>query len=107
VTRRKIAVIGSGVSGITASYVLSHIDYVTIFEADGRLGGQLPALVAPLLMTFILTRGTGASMTDRRMKAARPGYADYVERTSGFIPLPAKKRAPKRRAAGPAPEGRA
>ena len=49
---------------------------------------ELPALVAPLLMTFILTRGTGASMTDRRMKASRPGYADYVERTSGFIPLP-------------------
>jgi uncharacterized protein len=40
VTRRKIAVIGSGVSGITAGYVLSHVDYVTIFEADGRLGGH-------------------------------------------------------------------
>jgi steroid 5-alpha reductase family enzyme len=65
---------------------------------------ELPALVAPLLMTFILTRGTGASMTDRRMKASRPGYADYVERTSGFIPLPPKRRP---RAAGPAPEGRA
>jgi steroid 5-alpha reductase family enzyme len=64
---------------------------------------ELPALVAPLLMTFILTRGTGASMTDRRMKASRPGYADYVERTSGFIPLPPKRR---RRAAGPAPQGR-
>jgi len=52
---------------------------------------ELPALVAPLLMTFILTRGTGASMTDRRMKASRPGYAEYVERTSGFIPLPPKR----------------
>jgi steroid 5-alpha reductase family enzyme len=62
---------------------------------------ELPALVAPLLMTFILTRGTGASMTDRRMKASRPGYADYVERTSGFIPLP-----PKRRASAPIPGGR-
>src|ERR1700759_3101780 len=40
VARRKIAVIGSGVSGITAGYVLSHTDYVTIFEADGRLGGH-------------------------------------------------------------------
>jgi steroid 5-alpha reductase family enzyme len=60
---------------------------------------ELPALVAPLLMTFILTRGTGASMTDRRMKAARPGYVDYIERTSGFFPLPPKRRP---RAAGPA-----
>jgi steroid 5-alpha reductase family enzyme len=64
---------------------------------------ELPALVAPLLMTFILTRGTGASMTDRRMKASRPGYVDYIERTSGFIPLPPKRR---RRAAGPAQPGR-
>ena len=39
-TRRRIAVIGSGVSGITAGYVLSHNDYVTLFEADGRLGGH-------------------------------------------------------------------
>ncbi|HEY2287559.1 MAG TPA: NAD(P)-binding protein, partial [Streptosporangiaceae bacterium] len=43
-----MAVIGSGVSGITASYVLSHDDYVTIFEADGRLGGHADThLVAP------------------------------------------------------------
>ena len=39
-TRRRIAVIGSGVSGITASYVLSFSDYVTLFEADSRLGGH-------------------------------------------------------------------
>jgi steroid 5-alpha reductase family enzyme len=47
---------------------------------------------APLLMTYILTRGTGAAMTDRRMTAARPGYAGYVARTSGFIPLPPRRR---------------
>jgi predicted NAD/FAD-binding protein len=48
VTRRKTAVIGSGVSGITASYALSHTDYVTIFEADGRLGGHADThLVTP------------------------------------------------------------
>lgn len=67
---------------------------------------ELPALAGPLLMTFILTRGTGARMTDRRMTASRPQYADYVARTSGFIPLP-PKRAPKRSAAAAAPEERA
>jgi steroid 5-alpha reductase family enzyme len=73
-----------------------------LFAISAGSWQELPALVAPLLMTFILTRGTGASMTDRRMKASRPGYADYIARTSGFIPLP-PKRAAKRRAAGAAP----
>jgi steroid 5-alpha reductase family enzyme len=67
---------------------------------------ELPALAGPLLMTFILTHGTGARMTDRRMTASRPQYADYVARTSGFIPLP-PKRAPKRSAAAAAPGERA
>ena len=39
-TRRRIAVIGSGVSGMTAGYVLSRTDDVTLFEADSRLGGH-------------------------------------------------------------------
>jgi len=47
---------------------------------------------APLLMTYILTRGTGQRMTDRRMTASRPRYADYVARTSGFLPLPPRRR---------------
>jgi predicted NAD/FAD-binding protein len=35
-----IAVIGSGVAGLTASYVLSARNRVTLFEADTRLGGH-------------------------------------------------------------------
>jgi uncharacterized protein len=37
---RSIAVIGSGVAGLTAAYVLSGRDRVTLYEADGRLGGH-------------------------------------------------------------------
>jgi uncharacterized protein len=40
VTGRKIAVIGGGISGLTAGYVLSRTDQVTLFEADRRLGGH-------------------------------------------------------------------
>src|SRR5258707_95033 len=36
--RRAIAVIGSGVAGLTAGYVLSGRQRVTLFEADTRLG---------------------------------------------------------------------
>jgi uncharacterized protein len=37
---RSIAVIGSGVAGLTAAYVLSEQDRVTLYEADVRLGGH-------------------------------------------------------------------
>ena len=39
-TGRRIAVIGGGISGLTAGYVLSRTDSVTLFEADSRLGGH-------------------------------------------------------------------
>jgi steroid 5-alpha reductase family enzyme len=52
---------------------------------------ELPAIIGPLLMTYILTRGTGQRLTDRRMVAARPQYADYIARTSGFIPRPPRR----------------
>src|SRR3984885_8254893 len=46
---RAIAVIGGGISGLTAGYVLSRTDRVTLFEADSRLGGHADThLVGPV-----------------------------------------------------------
>ncbi len=48
-TGRSIAVIGGGISGLTAGYVLSRTDRVTLFEADRRLGGHADThLVGPV-----------------------------------------------------------
>ncbi len=51
----------------------------------------LLTIVSPIVMTALLARGTGKPMTERRMMSSRPGYADYVRRTSGFVPLPPKR----------------
>jgi uncharacterized protein len=39
-SRRRIAIVGSGIAGLTAGYVLSRADDVTLLEADDRLGGH-------------------------------------------------------------------
>ncbi|QYJ03175.1 DUF1365 family protein [Nocardioides panacisoli] len=39
-TPRRVAVVGSGVAGLTAAYVASRTAEVTLFEADDRLGGH-------------------------------------------------------------------
>ncbi|MCQ3829710.1 FAD-dependent oxidoreductase [Microbulbifer elongatus] len=36
----RIAIIGSGISGLTAAYLLHETHDITLFEADGRLGGH-------------------------------------------------------------------
>jgi predicted NAD/FAD-binding protein len=40
VTRPRAAVVGSGVAGLTAAYILQRRYDVTLFEADRRLGGH-------------------------------------------------------------------
>jgi predicted NAD/FAD-binding protein len=64
---RRIAVVGSGVSGLTAAYVLSRGDDVTLFEADGRLGGHAD--------THQVTAADGAEL------AIDTGFIVHNERT--------------------------
>ena len=43
---------------------------------------------APALMTFLLLRVSGVTMLDAHLKSSKPGYEDYVRRTSAFVPRP-------------------
>ncbi len=55
-------------------------------------GGAWWAVVSPLIMTVLLTRVSGKDLLEKSM-SERPGYKEYVEQTSGFIPLPPRTQA--------------
>lgn len=48
--------------------------------------GSAWTVVSPIVMTFLLVRVSGVPLLERGLAATRPGYADYVRRTSPFIP---------------------
>lgn len=52
----------------------------------------LASLIGPVFLNFTLVKWSGAAMLERGLKKTRPEYADYIARTSSFIPLPPKKR---------------
>jgi len=51
-------------------------------------GGVWWTFVGPVVMTLLLVRVSGKAMLERDIGTRRPGYADYIKRTSGFFPLP-------------------
>jgi steroid 5-alpha reductase family enzyme len=58
-------------------------------------------ILSPLAMTWFLAAGTGKPLLEKDMASRRPGYADYVRRTSGFVPLPPRKPAPSTSTSNP------
>lgn len=48
---------------------------------------------APAIMTWLLVRVSGVALLDRTLAARKPGYADYMARTSAFIPWPPRRAA--------------
>jgi steroid 5-alpha reductase family enzyme len=51
----------------------------------------LATVLSPVLMTWTLTRKTGTPTLEQGMADRRPGYREYVERTSSFFPLPPRR----------------
>lgn len=65
--RRRTAVVGSGVAGLTAAHVLRRTDEVSMYEADGRLGGH--------------AHTHDLSAADGRTHAVDSGFIVHNERT--------------------------
>jgi steroid 5-alpha reductase family enzyme len=49
-------------------------------------------IYAPIIMTFLLMRVSGVALLEQTMET-RPGYKEYVETTSAFVPWFPRKRA--------------
>jgi len=48
--------------------------------------GGWRTVLSPALMSFLLMRVSGVTLLEAGLKASRPGYRDYMARTSAFIP---------------------
>ncbi len=52
---------------------------------------HLPALLSPLVMSFLLMRVSGVPMTSEHMRSSRSDYAEYLRTTNTFFPWPPRK----------------
>ena len=53
----------------------------------------LYTVAGPIFLTFTLTKWSGAALLEAGMKRKRGDkYADYIARTSAFVPWPPRKR---------------
>ncbi|MDP3907936.1 DUF1295 domain-containing protein [Novosphingobium sp.] len=64
-----------------------------IWLAAAEAGALVAAIsvIGPLFLTFTLTRWSGKPLLEKGLVKTRPGYADYVARTSGFVPWPPRR----------------
>jgi steroid 5-alpha reductase family enzyme len=63
-----------------------------LLAADSWLG--VATVICPLVMNYLLLKKTGKPLLEAHLSTTRPGYAEYIERTSGFFPWPPGRRRP-------------
>ena len=62
-----------------------------IFIVASAGGWGLVTVLSPLVMTRLLTSVSGKPLLEARMAKTREGFADYVARTSSFLPRPPRR----------------
>lgn len=60
-----------------------------LIAAETSLG--LAAIVGPLLLLTMFLRYSGGPSYEKRLTYQRPGYAEYIARTSSLVPWPPKR----------------
>ena len=58
------------------------------FYALALSAGAWWTIISPLIVTALVTKVSGAAHLEKSTMGERPGYKEYVERTSGFFPRP-------------------
>ena len=61
-----------------------------IYLIAASTGDAWWTLVGPLVMSVLLIRVSGKQLLEHHMRK-RPGYPEYIARTSGFFPLPPRR----------------
>jgi steroid 5-alpha reductase family enzyme len=57
-----------------------------LIACDNLVG--ILTIIGPILYTHLIVNVTGQATLDKKLARERPGYKDYMQRTSGLIPLP-------------------
>ncbi|MCB2148101.1 MAG: DUF1295 domain-containing protein [Deltaproteobacteria bacterium] len=49
-------------------------------------------MISPIIISIVLLKMTGVPLTESALKTRRPGYAEYIDRTSTFFPRPPRRK---------------
>jgi steroid 5-alpha reductase family enzyme len=74
------------------NYFANFCCFWTIYAISIQVPGLFWTIISPLFMSWLLIGFTGKRWMDSHMKKRRPGYAEYIANTSGFVPWPPKRR---------------
>ena len=61
--------------------------WVALYLVAAQRWSGVLTFLSPVVMVYLLANGSGKKVLERAM-ITRPGYREYMRRTSGFVPLP-------------------
>lgn len=64
---------------------------IWLVAADAGLFTALATIAGPLFLSFTLLKWSGGPLLERGLKKRKAEYQDYIDRTSGFFPMPPRK----------------